>query len=57
MFTFGALKLKYDIIMQDYCYLNTTKMVELSEKMEGSEIKMLFAIIYCLNAFNRFRPI
>lgn len=35
--------------MQDYCYLNTTKMVELSEKLEGSEIKMLFAIIYCLN--------
>ena len=35
--------------MRDYCYLNTTKMVELSEKLEGSEIKMLFAIIYCLN--------
>jgi hypothetical protein len=35
--------------MKDYCYLNTSKMVELSEKLEGSEIKMLFAIIYCLN--------
>lgn len=35
--------------MKDYCYLNTAKMVELSEKLEGSEIKMLFAIIYCLN--------
>lgn len=35
--------------MHDYCYLNTSKMVELSEKLEGSEIKMLFAIIYCLN--------
>ena len=35
--------------MKDYCYLNTTKMVELSNVLEGSEIKMLFAIIYCLN--------
>ena len=35
--------------MHDYCYLNTAKMVELSEKLEGSEIKMLFAIICCLN--------
>ena len=34
---------------QDYCYLNIDKMVELSNKLEGSEIKMLFAIIHCLN--------
>lgn len=34
---------------QDYCYLNIDKMVELSNKLEGSEIKMVFAIIYCLN--------
>jgi len=34
---------------QDYCYLNIEKMVELSSKLEGSEIKMLFAIIYCIN--------
>ena len=35
--------------MKDCCYLNTSKMVELSNILEGSEIKMLFAIIYCLN--------
>lgn len=35
--------------MKDYCYLNTSKMVKLSNVLEGSEIKMLFAIIYCLN--------
>lgn len=34
---------------QDYCYLNIDRMVELSNKLEGSEIKMLFAIIHCLN--------
>ena len=34
---------------QDYCYLNIEKMVELSSKLEGSEIKMVFAIIHCLN--------
>ena len=34
---------------QDYCYLNIDKMVELSNKLEGSEIKMVFAIIHCLN--------
>ena len=34
---------------QDYCYLNINKMVELSNKLEGSEIKMVFAIIHCLN--------
>ena len=34
---------------QDYCYLNIDKMVELSSKLEGSEIKMVFAIIHCLN--------
>lgn len=34
---------------QDYCYLNIDKMVELSNKLEGSEIKMIFAIIRCLN--------
>ena len=33
----------------DYCYLNINKMVELSNKLEGSEIKMVFAIIHCLN--------
>lgn len=38
--------------MKDYCYLNTSKMVELSRVLEGSEIKMLFAIIYCLNESN-----
>jgi len=34
---------------QDYCYLNIDKMVELSNKLEGSEIKMVFAIIHYLN--------
>ena len=34
---------------QDYCYLNIDKMVELSNKLDGSEIKMVFAIIHCLN--------
>lgn len=34
---------------QDYCYLNIEKMIELSRKLVGGEIKMLFAIIYCLN--------
>jgi hypothetical protein len=34
---------------QDYCYLNIDKMVELSNKLDGSEIKMIFAIIHCLN--------
>ena len=34
---------------QDYCYLNIDKMVELSNKLEGCEIKMVFAIIHCLN--------
>ena len=38
--------------MQDYRSLNTSKMVELSSVLEGSEIKMLFAIIYCLNESN-----
>lgn len=36
--------------MHNYCYLNTSKMVELSRELEGSEIKMLFAIIYYLNS-------
>lgn len=35
--------------MHDYCYLNTSKMLELSKIMDGSEIKMLFAILYCVN--------
>jgi hypothetical protein len=34
---------------QDYCYLNIDRMIELSSKLEGSEIKMLFTIIHCLN--------
>ena len=35
--------------MKNYYYLNTTKMVEISMKLDGSEIKMFLAIIYCLN--------
>ena len=35
--------------LADYCHLNMTKMLELSPVMDGSEIKMLFAIMYCLN--------
>jgi hypothetical protein len=35
--------------MHDYCYLNASKMLELSKIMDGSEIKMLFAILYCFN--------
>lgn len=33
----------------DYCYLNTDKMLELSKNLDGSEIKMMLAIIYVLN--------
>jgi hypothetical protein len=50
---FAISNIKQDNIMrqekQDYCYLNIDKMVELSNKLEGSEIKMIFAIIHCLN--------
>lgn len=44
-----ALYLLIYIAMHDYCYLNTSKMLELSKIMDGSEIKMLFAILYCIN--------
>ena len=35
--------------MEDYFYLNPSKMVELSRKLSGSEIKMLYGIMYCLS--------
>lgn len=35
--------------MKDYFYLNTSKITEFSKILEGSEIKMLLGIIYCLN--------
>lgn len=34
-------------------YLNPSKMVELARSLEGVELKVLFAIIYCLNESNR----
>ena len=37
------------IMEHDYCYLNTDKMLELSKNLDGSEIKMMLAIIYVLN--------
>ena len=35
--------------MQDYCYINPSKMLEMSKTLDGSEIKMLFAVIYYIN--------
>lgn len=35
--------------MQDYCYINPVKMIEMSKALDGSEIKMLFAVIYYIN--------
>ena len=53
MVNFVLSNIKQDNIMkqekQDYCYLNTDRMIELSNKLEGSEIKMILAIIHCLN--------
>lgn len=42
--------------MKEYCLLNMSKMLELSNRLDGSEVKMLFAIIYCLinNSSNLF---
>ena len=34
--------------MKDWFYLNPSKMMELSKGLEGAEIKMLYAIMYCL---------
>lgn len=38
--------------MKDYFYLNPSKMVELSVKLEGAEIKMLYAMMYCMSCNN-----
>lgn len=36
--------------MKDYFYLNPSKMIEVSRELNGSEIKMLYAIMYCLSS-------
>jgi len=38
--------------MSDYCYVNSSKMVDLCKSLDGSEIKMLFGIMYCINTNN-----
>lgn len=35
--------------MKDYFYLNPSKMVEFNKVMDGSDIKMLLGIMYCLS--------
>lgn len=35
--------------MKNYFYLNPSKMVEIAKDLSGSEIKMLYGIIYCLS--------
>lgn len=35
--------------MKDYFYLNPSKMMELSRQLTGSEIKMVYGIMYCLS--------
>lgn len=39
--------------MKNYFYLNPSKMMEVSMKLDGAEIKMLYAIMYCLNSTGR----
>lgn len=34
--------------MKDYFYLNPSKMIELIKQLTGSELKMLYGIMYCL---------
>ena len=34
--------------MKDYFYVNPSKMIELCKTLSGSEIKMVYAIMYCL---------
>lgn len=35
--------------MKDYFYLNPSKMIELMKVMDGSELKLLYGIMYCLS--------
>ena len=35
--------------MKDYFYLNSSKMIEVCMKLDGAEIKMLYAMMYCLS--------
>lgn len=39
--------------MEDYFYLNPSKMMEISKKLGGSEIKMLYAMFYCMACDDR----
>lgn len=39
--------------MEDYFYLNPSKMMEVSRKLGGSEIKMLYAMFYCMSCDGR----
>ena len=39
--------------MEDYFYLNPSKMMEVIKKLGGSEIKMLYAMFYCMSCDDR----
>ena len=36
--------------MKDYFYLNPSKMLELTKKLQGAEIKLIYGIMYCLSS-------
>ena len=38
--------------MKDYFYLNPSKMAELTRRLQGAEIKMLYAMMYCTSSNN-----
>lgn len=35
--------------MKDYFYLNAEEMIRISKSLKGAELKMLYAIMYCMS--------
>ena len=36
--------------MKEYYYLNSSKMLVLAKRLQGAEVKMLFAMMYCMSS-------
>ena len=48
MINFALYNLKQGV-MKDYFYLNVEEMVRISRTLKGAEIKMLYAMMYCVS--------
>lgn len=48
MINFALYNLKQGV-MKDYFYLNAEEMVRISRTLKGAEIKMLYAMMYCMS--------